>query len=181
MALQGELSRDSQQISLNFWQEFERIRAIQLQRLLQERQERKRINTLVSAADAQTRQLTEALSRSILAQGKSLEAMPLPDTTTDTSIPTPEAKLSVHKLLPLGARKVVPSGPLPIKNRAQNQRLQMAYKGKAPAVTNSKPATKNSTNPSKGAKPLSSSKTAEDISKLRQRKISKNTKRNSTA
>ncbi|SPP81827.1 uncharacterized protein LOC117584108 [Drosophila guanche] len=172
--LRQELSRASRQISFNFWQEFERIRAIQLQRLLQERQERKRINTLVSAADTETRQLTEALSRSILSQGKSLEAMPLPD----TSIPAPEAKPSAHKLLPLGARKAVPGGPLPIKHRAQNQRLQMANKCKGTAQASSKPATKISANPSKGAKSLASSKTAPDISK---RKVSRTTRRNSTA
>ncbi|XP_022229824.2 uncharacterized protein LOC111079111 [Drosophila obscura] len=196
-ALQQEISRNSQEISFNFWQEFERIRATQLQRLMQERQERERINTMMVAADAEAHQLTEALSRSMVSQGTSLEAMPLPATTQEhgsvCKIPTQETSQFLQRPLRTGLRNAV-SSPIPQKPRAQIQRFQMANKSKAPAKPNSKavakpaPArapssriasapvtnrtTKISTNPSKGAK-LSSSKTTPDVSKLRQRRISK--------
>ncbi|EDW25440.1 GL26595 [Drosophila persimilis] len=202
--LRQEISRSSREISFNFWQEFERIRAVQMQRLLQERQERERISKLMVAANAEAHQLTEALSRSIVTQGVSLETLPQPaiankeDPGAGKKTPAaPQPATDTKRPLHTGVGAVAAPSLLPQRLRAQNQRLQMANKPKAPPKPILKPAARPpanrgsparvgsapvsnrtpnrlSANPQKGAK-LSGSKTTPDIAKSRLRKTYKKT------
>ncbi|XP_017038553.1 uncharacterized protein [Drosophila kikkawai] len=67
--LRREITRNSAEISLNFWQEFENIRATQRDRMNEERLRRERINTLMRDGQKEANKEAEALSRSISAQG----------------------------------------------------------------------------------------------------------------
>ncbi|KAH8388126.1 hypothetical protein KR200_002623 [Drosophila serrata] len=64
-----EINRNSAEISLNFWQEFEKIRATQRNRMVGERIRRERINNLMRDGQKEATKEAEALSRSISAQG----------------------------------------------------------------------------------------------------------------
>ncbi|KAH8282761.1 hypothetical protein KR054_009619 [Drosophila jambulina] len=67
--LRREITRNSAEISLNFWQEFENIRSTQRNRLAGESLRRERINTLMRDGQQEANKEAEALSRSISAQG----------------------------------------------------------------------------------------------------------------
>ncbi|KAH8233975.1 hypothetical protein KR032_008861 [Drosophila birchii] len=80
-----EITRNSAEISLNFWQEFENIRDTQRSRMAGERLRRERINSLMRDGQQEANKEAEALSRSISAQGM----ITLPMASADDLPPSP--------------------------------------------------------------------------------------------
>ncbi|XP_016956574.1 uncharacterized protein LOC108029035 [Drosophila biarmipes] len=76
--LRSEITRNSAEISFNFWQEFEHIRSTQQNRMVQERLQRERISTLMRDGQQEANQEAEALSRSISAHGMTVDSTHLP-------------------------------------------------------------------------------------------------------
>ncbi|KAH8306043.1 hypothetical protein KR018_002077 [Drosophila ironensis] len=91
--LRREITRNSQEISFNFWQEFEHIRATQRSRMEQERLQRERISTMMRDGQQEANQEAAALSRSISSQGLTLESVTLPPPLALTN-PTRESALA---------------------------------------------------------------------------------------
>ncbi|KRF98656.1 uncharacterized protein Dwil_GK28314 [Drosophila willistoni] len=67
--IQEEIARNTQEMTYNFWQEFELVRNIQRRRLSQEQEMRDRINGLVRTIDDESNQQAEDISRSISVNG----------------------------------------------------------------------------------------------------------------
>uniref|UniRef100_A0A6P4DX65 Uncharacterized protein LOC108037912 n=1 Tax=Drosophila rhopaloa TaxID=1041015 RepID=A0A6P4DX65_DRORH len=76
--LQTEITRNSAEISFNFWQEFEHIRSTQRNRMVEERLQRERISTMMRDGQQEANQEAEALSRSISAHGMTVNSTNLP-------------------------------------------------------------------------------------------------------
>ncbi|KAH8335821.1 hypothetical protein KR074_007647 [Drosophila pseudoananassae] len=123
--LRQEINRHSQEISFNFWQEFENIRSTQQRRMVQERLQRERINTMMRDGEEAANQEAEALSRSISAQGMTMES---------TMLPTPQPTTNVTNSLVQAVRNVSQRMSPSAKRRSQaNPRFQ------ASKVSKSKP------------------------------------------
>ncbi|KAH8413349.1 hypothetical protein KR009_010155 [Drosophila setifemur] len=108
--LRREINRNSQDISFNFWQEFEHIRTTQRNRLENERMQRERISTMMRAGEQESTEEAEALSRSISAHGMT-RVLPLPsplqiEPTRPTSAIRNVVRNVASRLNPTAVRRV---------------------------------------------------------------------------
>ncbi|KAH8265063.1 hypothetical protein KR038_011246 [Drosophila bunnanda] len=133
-----EITRNSAEISLNFWQEFENIRATQRSRMAGESLRRERINTLMRDGQQEANQEAEALSRSISAQGM----ITLPMASADEPPPPPLVNSIVEGI------KNMETQPKAGTKKLQNSKIKLKTKAKAASQPEKSP-----TNPSIEASP----------------------------
>ncbi|XP_017056815.1 uncharacterized protein LOC108098434 [Drosophila ficusphila] len=117
--MRSEITRNSAEISFNFWQEFELIRSTQRNRMVQERLQRERINNLMRQGEHETNQEAEALSRSISAHGMTVNSTHLP--SASPAVPT--ASL-LKDSLAQGVRNISTRQNPGIKRKPQKQKFQ---------------------------------------------------------
>ncbi|XP_068140981.1 uncharacterized protein [Drosophila tropicalis] len=98
--IQEEITRNTQEITYNFWQEFELVRNIQRRRLSQEQEMRDRINGLVRAIDDESNQQAEDISRSISVNGMTTLGSAMSITTTRPAAISPaEDAEEIHRVI----------------------------------------------------------------------------------
>lgn len=115
--LRSEITRNSAEISFNFWQEFEHIRSIQQNRITQERLQRERITTLIRDGQEEANQEAEALSRSISAHGITSTTLPSPL----SAVPTASM---VKKSLVQGVKNMSNRTSPGVKRKSPKQKFQ---------------------------------------------------------
>ncbi|KAH8325946.1 hypothetical protein KR067_010541 [Drosophila pandora] len=174
--LRQEIHRHSQEISFNFWQEFEHIRSTQQRRMAQERLQRERINTMMRDGEEAANQEAEALSRSISTQGMTMESTMLPSANVTSE---PQATAIVTNSLVQAVRNVSQQMSPSVKRRSQPKSSQASKtsKSKPKPKTESEasrisPASSNiprapPTSRATMVSPNISNRTSPDISKIR--------------
>lgn len=150
--LRREITRNSAEISLNFWQEFENIRATQRNRMAMESRERERISSLMRDGQQEANKEAEALSRSISAQGM----ITLPSALA-AAPPAPKPPPLMSSLVQ-GIKNMAPRPYVGLKRVPQKQRFQnLKTKSKTKLETENEPS-KPSTAPAKKARTLVTAK-----------------------
>lgn len=134
--LRQEIHRHSQEISFNFWQEFEHIRSTQQRRLAQEHLQRERISTMMRDGEEAANQEAEALSRSISTQGMTMESTMLPSANVTSE---QQATTSVTNSLVQAVRDVSQQMSPSVKRRSQPKSSQASKTSKS----KTKPKTEN--------------------------------------